>query len=354
MASEAWSWEPKLLALAVVGGGGVRRLARFAPEADEAGLAAAYDLADQITRHHSRSFHLASALLPRPTRRAIRSLYAFCRFTDDIVDNVSAAEATDGLAAWQAGEFEVLGDQAVQVMVAWRDAQARYGIPPGYADQLIAGVGMDLTHQRYQTFDDLAAYAYRVASTVGLMSMHILGFEGPEAIPYAVKMGVALQMTNILRDVGEDWRMGRLYLPKDELDAFGISESDIESGRLTPAWISYMRFAIDRNRQLYEQAWPGLELLSLQGRRSVGAAAELYRGILVAIESLEYDVFRHRAHLDRWEKIRRLSRVLTPASVWNSMQDRAAQPATEIASRQAEDRGLLRDWVSRSSSNAQW
>ncbi len=336
----------------MVGGGSHRWLSRGGPTTDQADLEAAFDLADRITRHHSRSFYLASGLLPRPTRLAIRSLYAFCRFTDDIVDNAADQGATDALDAWQTGNLEGLGEEAVQVMAAWRDTQARYSIPRGYADQLIAGVRMDITHHRYRTFDDLAAYAYRVASTVGLMSMHILGFQSSEAVPYAVKMGVALQLTNILRDVGEDWQMGRLYLPQDELEAFGIDESDIESGRLTPAWRSYMRFAIDRNRQLYEQAWPGLELLSPQGRRSVGAAAELYRGILDAIETLDYDVFRHRAHLDRWEKIRRLSWVLTPASVWNSMQDRAAQPATEVTSRQAEDGGLLREWVSRSSSNA--
>jgi phytoene synthase len=184
------------------------------------------------------------------------------------------------------------------------------------------------------------------------MSMHILGFQSTYAVPYAVKMGVALQLTNILRDVGEDWQMGRLYLPQDELEAFGIGEPDIENGRLTPAWRRYMRFAIERNRQLYEQAWPGLELLSPQGRRSVGAAAELYRGILDAIESLDYDVFRHRAHLNRWEKIRRLSRVLTPASLWRSTQDKTGQPAIENMSRRAEDRGLLGDRVPRSSSNA--
>ncbi len=354
MMGDAWSWEPALWGMATLGGGREPSYPSDISGGDGQHLNAAFGLAEDITRQHSRSFHLASGLLPRSTRMAIRSLYAFCRFTDDLVDGVAAEEASGALAAWQAGRVEELGEQAVLIMAAWRDTQSRHGIPQGYADQLIAGVGMDLTHFRYPTFDDLAAYAYRVASTVGLMSMHVLGFKGPEAIPYAVKMGVALQLTNILRDVGEDWSMGRLYLPQDELEAFAVDESDIDSGRLTPAWRSYMRFAIDRNRQLYEQAWPGLELLSPQGRRSVGAAAELYRGILDAIESLDFDVFRHRAHLDRWEKIRRLSRVLTPGSVWNSMHPRVARPATDITSRQAEDGGLLRDWVSRSSSNAQW
>jgi len=352
MATGAWSWEPRLWEMAMVGSGTDRSLSSGSISQDQADLDVAFDLADQITRQHSRSFHLASGLLPRPARRAIRSLYAFCRFTDDIVDNAGDQGASEALDAWQAGNLDDLGEQAVQVMAAWQDTQVRYAIPQGYADQLIAGVRMDISHDRYHTFDDLAAYSYRVASTVGLMSMHILGFQSTDAVPYAVKMGVALQLTNILRDVGEDWQMGRLYLPQDELEDFGIVESDIDNGRLTPAWRRYMRFAIDRNRQLYEQAWPGLELLSPQGRRSVGAAAELYRGILDAIESLDYDVFRHRAYLNRWEKIRRLSRVLTPVSLWGSTQDQAGQPATGNMSRRAEDRGLLGERVPSSSTNA--
>ena len=181
--------------------------------------------------------------------------------------------------------------------------------------------------------------------------MHILGFRGPEAIPYAVKMGVALQLTNILRDVGEDWGMGRLYLPQDELTAFGLSDVDFEEGRVTPAWRSYMGFAIARNRKLYEQAWPGLALLSPAGRRSVGAAAELYRGILDAIESLDYDVFRNRAHLDRWEKILRLGRVLaSPTPI--APQDAGAEPFGRDLSPRAEEEGSLRQWIARGSSSA--
>src|SRR5690606_24962805 len=117
------------------------------------------------------------------------------------------------------------------VPLAWADTQARYRIPQGYADPLIRGVARDLTQNRYHSFAELADYAYGVASTVGLMSMHIIGFTGRDAVPYAVKLGVALQLTNILRDVGEDWRAGRLYLPLDELAAFGLDEADIAAAR---------------------------------------------------------------------------------------------------------------------------
>jgi phytoene synthase len=352
MVSEAWSWEPRLRELADIGRRVERSTEAVPKRVPGHDLADAYDLAERITRQHSRSFHLASGLLPGPTRRAIRSLYAFCRVTDNLVDEDSGQGAAESLAAWQAGELDALGEQAILVMAAWRDTQTRYGIPQGYADQLISGVRMDLNHNRYQTFDDLAAYAYRVASTVGLMSMHILGFQGPEAVPYAVKMGVALQLTNILRDVGEDWRMGRLYLPLNELDAFGLAESDIDEGVVTPAWRSYMRFAIERNRQVYEQAWPGLGLLSSAGRRSVGAAAELYRGILDAIEALDYDVFHHRAHLDRWEKIRRLSRVLAPGAIVTPASETSVELMLGAKARHTTQAGLRHELVSRGSSSA--
>ena len=182
----------------------------------------------------------------------------------------------------------------------------RYHIPLRYAEQLIDGVGRDLQQQRYSTFEDVARYAYGVASTVGLMSMHITGFAGEQAIPYAVKLGIALQITNILRDVGEDWRSGRLYLPMDEMTAYGLTEADLDRGQVDDRWRAFLRFQIERNRRLYAQARPGIALLSKDGRFAVAAASELYRGILVDIEAHDYDVFNRRAHVSAWGKLRRL------------------------------------------------
>src|SRR5690606_28809297 len=122
----------------------------------------------------------------------------------------------------------------------------RYRIPHGYSDQLITGVTRDRTQKRYQSFEDLTEYCYGVASTVGLMSMHIVGFMSDDALPYAVKLGIALQLTNILRDIGEDWRMGRLYLPLDELADFGLREDDLDVGRVDDRWRRFMRFQIER------------------------------------------------------------------------------------------------------------
>jgi len=145
-----------------------------------------------------------------------------------------------------------------------------------------------------------------VASTVGLMSMHIVGFKDQSAIPYAVKLGVALQLTNILRDVAEDWQNGRLYLPLHELKAFSLSEADIAAGTNDHRWKAFMAFQIRRARKLYDEALPGIALLDRRGRLAVAAAAELYRAILDDIEAHDYDVFTRRAHISKSQKLLRL------------------------------------------------
>lgn len=279
---------------------------------DDQLLASAYQLSEQITATHSRSFHLASGLLPPEKRAAARALYAFCRVSDNVVDE-SGENATAYFNQWRARALALHPPADDLVLLAWADARARFHIPWRYSEQLLDGVGRDLVQSRYQTFEELAAYAYGVASTVGLMSMHITGFRGPEAIPYAVKLGVALQLTNILRDVGEDHERGRVYLPQAELEAFGLDDADLAAGRVTERWRDFMRFQIERNRRLYEEAWPGIGLLDGDGRLAIAAATGLYRAILDRIEANDYDVFNHRAHLGALAKVRRL-----PALWWRS------------------------------------
>ena len=172
-----------------------------------------------------------------------------------------------------------------------------------------------MRQDRYETFEDLATYSYGVASTVGLMSMHIIGFSGADALPFAIKLGLALQMTNILRDVGEDWRRGRLYLPLEELAHFGLTEADIAAGVVDDRWRAFMRFQLDRTRQLYEEAWPGIGKLHKDGRFAIAAAAGLYRAILPKIEANDYDVFNNRAFVSTWGKLR-----LLPGLWWRSFQ----------------------------------
>ena len=304
------NWENQLLALA----GNIphpRTKPFFSYWAGDAALRTAYKQAEKVTAQHSKSFYLASGLLPEEKRAAVRALYAFCRTVDDIVDESLDAERESQLDYWRAMvETSRFTDQD-RIAVAWADTLTRYHIPRHYALQLIDGVARDLFQSRYQTFADLATYCYGVASTVGLMSMYIIGFAANEAVPYAIKLGVALQMTNILRDIGEDFRNGRLYLPREELIFYGIHESDIAAGRVTENWRQFMRFQIERTRQLYRESWPGVKMLEREGQLAVGAASVFYQGILDQIEKSGYDVFTRRASLSAWGKVRRI-----PALLW--------------------------------------
>ncbi len=312
MVKDTHPWERILLGLAYEAWHSITP-APARPVRDESLLQRAYAHCQEVTAQHSRSFYLASGLLPAPKRQATRALYAFCRVTDDLVDRAEA-DAEAKLQVWRqhALTWRPPGDDLVAV--AWADARARYHIPQRYAEQLIEGVARDLHQTRYETFEDLATYCYGVASTVGLMSMHITGFSGPEAIPYAVKLGVALQLTNILRDVGEDWRAGRVYLPQEDLARFGLSEADVAAGRVDERWRAFMRFQIIRNRRLYTEALPGLARLNRDGRLAIAAAAGLYSAILEDIERHDYDVFTRRAYVSGWDKVRRL-----PAIWWRSL-----------------------------------
>ena len=278
------------------------------PVSDRASLDRAYAYCASLTSLYSRTFFLATGLLPTEKRHAMRALYAFCRLSDDIVD-CSQGEAERTLAVWRQKALAPAPPPDDLVALAWADTRLRYRIPQGYAEQLIEGVGRDLHQQRYRTFEDLTTYAYGVASTVGLMSMHIIGFAGEQAIPYAIKLGVALQLTNILRDIGEDWRSGRVYLPMDEMAAFGLTEADLERGQVDKRWRAFLRFQIERTRHLYAEARPGIALLNSDGRFAVAAASELYRAILDDIEAHDYDVFYRRAHVSAWDKARRLPRI---------------------------------------------
>jgi 15-cis-phytoene synthase len=275
------------------------------PVNDKIVLDHAYSYCDSITSTNSRTFYMATGFLPVAKRNAMRALYAFCRMSDDIVD-CSAGDAEELLAAWRRKALISEPPSNDFVLVAWADTRFRFQIPQRYAEQLIDGVGRDLCQNRYHTFEDVIRYAYGVASTVGLMSMHIIGFAGEQAIPYAIKLGIALQLTNILRDIGEDWANGRLYLPMDEMAAFGLSVADLDKGQVHDQWRAFLRFQIERNRRLYAEANPGIALLNKDGRFAVAAASDLYRAILSDIETHDYDVFNHRAHVSAWGKARRL------------------------------------------------
>jgi 15-cis-phytoene synthase len=298
-------WEHQLLRLA----GNVPHPSTkpfFSYWAGDASLREAYKKAEEVTAKHSKSFYFASQLLPEEKRSAVRALYAFCRNVDDVVDEDSAKDRNFELDYWRKiiRSASASGDDLVAA--AWVDTLTRYHIPRHYAIQLIDGVARDLAQTCYQTFDELAMYCYGVASTVGLMSIYIVGFESNKAVPYAIKLGVALQMTNILRDVGEDYRSGRIYLPREEMIFYGIRESDIAEGKVNKGWRQFMRFQIQRTRDLYEESWSGIKFLEPEGRLAIGALSVLYSGILDEIEKNDYDVFSKRASLSLPEKLKRI------------------------------------------------
>jgi phytoene synthase len=295
-------------------------------------LNAAYAYCEDVTAEHSRSFHFASRWLPPDKRQAVRALYALCRITDDIVDRPDS-EVQARLHSWRQQILKPPGVINDLVTIAWTDTRLRYRIPVRYAEQLIDGVARDVYQNRYDTFGDLATYCYGVASTVGLMAMHIIGFEGSEAIPYAIKLGIALQLTNILRDVAEDWNTGRVYLPQEELAAFGLTEADLAAGYVSDNWRAFMRFQIARNLQLYDEAWPGLSLLSADGRLAIAAAADIYRAILDDIETHDYDVFSRRAHVNAKGKLWRLLNLW-----WQGKRDALALPFSVRGSQASQQR----------------
>jgi phytoene synthase len=270
-------------------------------------VAEAYHHCEQIIRQHSKSFFFSTQFLPAEKRRAVRAFYAFCRVTDDTVDQASGDPAR-ALATWvqQARAAHVTTDNPV--LLAWHDTRSTYGLSPALVDELLAGVAMDLTIHRYATFADLWLYCYRVASVVGLLSMGVTG-SAPGATPYAIKLGVALQLTNILRDVGEDARRGRVYLPQEDLHRFGLTAEDILGGVYNARFRSLMRFEVDRAYRLYAESWPGIRLLPPDSRFAVAATARIYAGILDKLVANNYDSQNKRAYLTLREKLARLPRI---------------------------------------------
>jgi phytoene synthase len=259
-----------------------------------------------IARSHGRSFFLASHCLPPERRRAIHATYAYCRIADDIADlSADVAAAALSLDLWG----EQLAAPTHPVAVAFAAARAQYGVPVAPAWDLITGVRMDLGPCRFASWDQLRRYCYHVAGTVGLLVAPILGCQDDAALPYAVDLGIAMQLTNILRDVGEDARRGRLYLPLDELAAFGCDPEAILSGRPSGRFRELLAFQVARARDLYVEARRGIPALSPAGRLTTLAASQFYATILTAIEERDYEVFSARAYVPNGRKIAALPGV---------------------------------------------
>lgn len=289
-------------------------------------LAESYAFCRELARANGKSFYFASYALPLGRRRATYALYAFCRTADDLVDRAIAMSSegiVEDLAALRAGLSAVYAGETPEgkIWPAFADTVRRFRVPAQPFHDLLDGVSMDLERVRYACFEDLKAYCYKVASVVGIMMCHVFGYRDPQALPYAEKMGLAMQLTNILRDVAEDLRMGRIYLPEEELQIFGLSEQDLVEGNLDGRFQDFMGFQIARARRLYAEAHAGIHLLSPLSRLTAHLMGRVYAGILTAIEEAGYDVFRGRAYLTTGEKVRLMLRCVVqdlvprPASV---------------------------------------
>jgi phytoene synthase len=275
------------------------------PSASAPDLRAAYATCREITRVASKTFYLASLFLAPEKRRAVWAVYAFCRTADDVVDRT--APAAERLWALDELERKLVGAMAGRalepIFIAYADAVRRFDIPLDPALALLRGARMDVTVRRYATFEDLCDYCYLVASTVGLLVAPILGYQTPEALEYGVTLGRAMQLTNILRDIGEDAMMGRIYLPKEDLERFGYSDPNVFEGVVDDAFVALMQFQIQRVRDLYAAAEPGIAMLAAESRYTVRLALSLYRLILRAIELNDYDVYGRRACVPLRSKI---------------------------------------------------
>jgi len=268
-------------------------------------LSDSYRYCEQIARREAGNFYHAFRVLPRGQRKAICALYAFLRLTDDLGDGPGSTEEKRALLLDWRQRFEraLDGDYSHPLHPAFHHTVRVHAIPAQYLHDVIDGVEMDLNTQTYATFADLYQYCYRVASAVGLACIHIWGFEDERAKDHAEKAGIAFQLTNILRDLGEDASRGRVYLPLEDLDRFGYSAEKLASGTRDDCFRSLMRFQIERARHYYDVSQPLTGLLPPAGRAVFLVMTRTYRGLLDAIERRDYDVFSSRVSLSQWRKL---------------------------------------------------
>lgn len=281
-------------------------------------LSAAYRHCQALTRREAKNFYYGFMLLPAEQRRAIYAAYAFARECDDIVDaGLPVEEASARLAAQRELLDRCLeGSPQGPVFLALADAVRRYGIPHDYFHRLIEGVETDLTVRRYATFDELKRYCYLVASVVGLISIEIFGYEGgEEARGHAADLGIALQLTNILRDVQEDLQRDRIYLPGDELARFGYKDDYLRRGVADEAFHKLMAYQVARAQDYFERGRLLLPFLPRRARACVGVMAGIYRSILDDIRRRPEIVLRQRVSLSAGQKLALAGRELVRSLV---------------------------------------
>jgi len=271
---------------------------------DGASLDADYERCAQVTRRSRSSFYYAFILLPPERRRALYAVYAFCRFIDDIADDESIREPALLLKRWREELARVYSGAPTRALSrALADSARRFKIPRELFEEIINGVEMDLSRKRYQTWDELRPYCYRVASALGLICIEIFGYRNPSANLYAENLGLALQLTNILRDVREDAERGRIYLPLEDLARFNVSEEEILAGVYSPNFVSLMDFEARRARELYALAQSELALEDRATLLTAEAMRLIYAALLERIIKSNYRVLDRRHSLSAPHKL---------------------------------------------------
>jgi phytoene synthase len=264
-------------------------------------LRASYSECKRLNSLHGKTYYLATLLLPAGKRPFVHALYGFARYADEIVDDLAstltAQEKAEVLRAWGSDVLRGLetGESSDLVGRALIDTVQRFDIPHQYFVDFLHSMEMDLTVTEYQTFDDLYEYVYGSAAVIGLQMVPILGGDTFNSLEAAKNLGVAFQLANFIRDVGEDLDRGRVYLPLQELGEHGVTRQMLEARKLTPEIVSALKFQIARVRQLQKAAEPGIALLDKTSQPCIRAASELYCGIVDEVEKIGYDIFNKRA-----------------------------------------------------------
>lgn len=267
-------------------------------------LRSSYKACQDITRERAKNFYYGIKLLPQEKRDSLCAVYAFFRESDDLSDDEAISNKAERLARWKALVHPTDAPAESPVLPAFYDTVDKYQIPTNYFEELIDGTTSDLTVTRYQTFEDLYGYCYKVASTVGLVCLHIFGFDGSqEALDQAEARGIAFQLTNILRDVKEDGERGRIYLPLDDLTRFGIDEEQFLKGQPHPEMKNFLDFQIERAKSYYLKSQQLVGRVDPESRASLEAMTQIYRAVLGKVEDLGLKVFQQRASLSKMEKL---------------------------------------------------
>lgn len=266
----------------------------------------------QVTRKSGSNFYYSFLFLPKPKREAIYAVYAFCRLSDDLVDESKAGgDPAAALTRWRkALDTYFQNGVGPPVIMAVGQAARRFNIPKVYFEELLNGMEMDLTRARYATLEELYPYCYRVASIVGLICIEIFGYTNPQTKTYAEQLGIAFQLTNIIRDVGVDAQRGRIYLPQDELKRFGYSEEELLAGRYNRAFMELMRFQCERARGFFQAASAALPAEDERSLLAAEIMRAIYYRLLLRIEAQQYDVFHGNITLGKPQKL------LLAAGLW--------------------------------------